>query len=127
MLRTKAVEPRLPQIIRAAFAHFRHRDPELLLEPLGHQPPVAEGARPLPAEEDGVVAEVGIDRGGVELRQDLLPVAPGVLVLVDGAALGLLYEAPGGGQRLKDAAGPAAGLAPGYGNGFGVGTGSGEV
>jgi len=88
---------------------------------------VAEGARPLPAEEDGVLAEVGMDLGGVEAGEDLRTVAPGLLALVDGAALGRQDEAPGGGERLVDAAGPSAGLGPGDGDGPGMRAGPGEV
>ena len=88
---------------------------------------MAEGARPLPTEEDGVLAEVGIDSDGIELREDLLKIAPDVLLLVDGAALGRLEEAPGWRQRLVRAAGPAPGLGAGDGDGPGVRAGPGEV
>jgi len=88
---------------------------------------MAEGARILPAEEDGVLAEVGINFAGIELRENLLSIAPDVLALVDGAALRRLDEAPGGGERLVRAAGPSGGPGPGDGDGPGVRAGAGEV
>lgn len=64
---------------------------------------------------------------GVELRVNLLPKAAGVLILADGAAQRHLHQAPGGGERLVRAAGPAARLGPGDGDGLGVEARSGEV
>ena len=88
---------------------------------------MAEGARPLPAEEDGVLTEVVENPTGVELREHIRAVAPDVLGLVDGAALRRRKEAPGGDERLVRAAGPAPGLGAGDGDGPGVRAGPGEV
>jgi len=43
---------------RTLVAYFRHHDSQLFFKPLGHQPPMTPHVKRLPAEQNGVGAEV---------------------------------------------------------------------